>query len=122
MKAVPQEIFPALAVNLVQRQKSPKFDFYRPETSEEPSQELLQYRNAIQSLYLDLGGAGLLVDAIYSLDIYYSGLSENCSAFRSVIYSLDIYYSFFFDTHWTYTSPFTLFSYKFRNEIFSSTV
>ena len=95
MKPVPQGIFPALAVNLVRRQKSPKFDLYRPQTSEEPSEELLQYRNAIQLLCLDLGGGGLLVDAIYSLDIYYSGLSDNCSAVRNVIYSLDIYYSFF---------------------------
>ena len=85
MKPVPQGIFPALAVNLVKRQKSPKFDLYRPTTSDEPSEELLQYRNAIQLLCLDLGGGVLLVDAIYSLDVYYSGPSENCSLIRNAI-------------------------------------
>ena len=85
MKPVPQGIFPALTVNLVKRQKSPKFNLYRPTTSDEPSEELLQYRNAIQLLCLDLGGGVLLVDAIYSVDIYYSGPSENCSAFRNAV-------------------------------------
>ena len=85
MKPVPQGIFPALAVNLVKRQKSPKFDLYRPPMSDEPSEELLQYRNAIQLLCLDLGGGVLLVDAIYSLDVYYSGPSENCSLIRNAI-------------------------------------
>ena len=47
MKPVPQGIFPALAVNLVKRQKSPTFDLYRPPTSDEPSEELLKYLNAI---------------------------------------------------------------------------
>ena len=85
MKPVPQGIFPALAVNVVKRQKSPKFDLYRPPTSNEPSEELLQYRNAIQLLCLDLGGGVLLVDAIYSLDVYYSGPSENCSLIRNAL-------------------------------------
>ena len=85
MKPVPQGIFPALAVNLVNRHKSPKFDLYRPPTSDEPSEELLQYRNAIQLLCLDLGGAVLLVDAIYSLDVYYSGPSKNCALIQNAI-------------------------------------
>ena len=34
---------------------------------------------------LDLGGGVLLVDAIYSVDIYYSGASENCSAVRNAV-------------------------------------
>ena len=58
MKRVPQGIFPALAVNLVKRQISPKFDLYQPQVSEDPSEQLLQYRNAIQLLCLDLGGGG----------------------------------------------------------------
>ena len=85
MKPIPQGIFPALAVNLVKRQKSPKLDLYRPPTSDEPSEELPQYRNAIQLLCLDLGGGVLLVDAIYSLDVYYSGPSANCSAVRNAV-------------------------------------
>ena len=85
MKPVPQGIFPALAVNLVKRQMSPKFNLYRPPTSDEPSEELLQYRNAIQLLCLDLAGGVLLVDAIYSLDVYYSGPSEYCSIIRNAI-------------------------------------
>ena len=85
MKPVPQGIFPALAVNLLKRQKSPKFDLYRPPTAIDPSKELLQYRNAIQLLCPNLGGGILLVDAIYSLDIYYSGPSDNCSAIRNAL-------------------------------------
>ena len=85
MKSVPQGIFPALVVNLVKRQESPRFDLFHPPTSDEPSEELLQYRNAIQLLCLDLGGGVLLVDAIYSLDVYYSGPSENCSAVRNAV-------------------------------------
>ena len=85
MKPIPQGIFPALAVNLVKRQKSPIFDLYQPPTSDEPSEELLQYRNAIQLQCLDLGGGVLLVDTIYSIDIYYSGPSENCSAVRNAV-------------------------------------
>ena len=85
MKPVPQGIFPALAVNLVKRQKSPKFDLFQPPTSDELSEELLQYRNAIQLLCLDLGGGVLLIDAIYSVDVYYSGPSEKCSLIRNAV-------------------------------------
>ena len=85
MKPIPQGIFPALVVNLVKRQKSPKFDLYQPPTSNDPSEELLQYRNAIRLQCLGLGGGVLLVDAIYSLDIYYSGPSENCLAIRNAV-------------------------------------
>ena len=85
MKPVPQGIFPALAVNLVKRPVSPKFDLFRPPPYDEPSEELLQCRNTIQLLCLDLGGASLLVDAIYSLDVYYSRPSENCSGIRKAL-------------------------------------
>ena len=85
MTPVPQGIFPALVVNLVKRSKSPKFYLFRPPTSDESSEELLQYRNAIQLSCIDIAGGVLLVDAIYSLDIYYSGPSENCSAIRNAI-------------------------------------
>ena len=85
MKSVPQGIFPALVVNLVKRPKSPKFDLFRPPTSDMPSEEVLQYRNAIQLLCLDLGGGVLLIDAIYSVDVYYSGPSEKCSAIRNAL-------------------------------------
>ena len=85
MKPVPQGIFPALVVNLVKRSKSPKFHLFRPQTSDESSEELLRYRNAIQLSSFDIAGGVLLVDAIYSLDIYYSGPSENCPAIRNSI-------------------------------------
>ena len=85
VKPVPQGIFPALVVNLIKRPKSPTFSLYQPPISFEPAEELLQYRNAIQLLCLDLGGAVLLVDGIYSIDVYYSGPSENCSAIRNAL-------------------------------------
>ena len=85
MKPIPQGIFPALVVNLVKRQKSPKFDLFCPPTSEERSEELLQYRNAIQLFCLDLGGGVLLIDAICSVDVYYSGPSKKCSVIRTAL-------------------------------------
>ena len=85
VKPVPQGIFSALVVNLIKRPKSPTFSLYQPPISFEPAEELLQYRNALQLLCLDLGGAVLLVDGIYSIDVYYSGPSENCSAIGNAL-------------------------------------
>ena len=82
MKPLPQGVFPALVVNLLKRQISPSFDFYRPI---DLSEESRQYRNAIRLACLDLGGAILLVDAIYWLEIYYSGQSTKCFAIRCSI-------------------------------------
>ena len=69
MKSLPQGLFPALVVNLLNRKSSPQFDL----GSGNP-----QYRNAIQLDCIGPGGAVLLVDAIYWLEIYYSGPSNNC--------------------------------------------
>ena len=85
MKPIPQGIFPALAVNLIKHPMSPTFSLYQPPTSDEPSGELLQYRNAFQLSCLDLKRAVLLVGAIYSVDVYYSGPFENCSAIRNAL-------------------------------------
>ena len=82
MKPLPQGVFPALVVNLIKRQISPSFDLFKPFDSNEESQ---QYRNAIQLTCLDLGGAVLLVDAIYWLEIHYSGRSLKCSSIYSSI-------------------------------------
>ena len=82
MKPLPQGVFPALVVNLIKRQKSPKFDLFRPSESNEES---CQHRNAIRLTCRDLGGAILLVDAIYWLEIYYSGHSRKCSSIRCSI-------------------------------------
>ena len=84
-KPVPQGIFPALVVNLVKRPNSPTFDLFQPPTSDESSEELMQYRNAIHLSSVDIAGGVLLVDAIYSLDVYYSGPSENCTAIRNAL-------------------------------------
>ena len=81
-KPLPQGVFPALVVNLLKRQVSPNFDLYRPTDIHKESR---QYRNAIRLACLDLGGAILLVDAIYWLEIYYSGRPEKCPAIRSSI-------------------------------------
>ena len=77
MKPLPRGIFPALVVNLIKRQISPTFDLYR---SFDSNEESWQYRNAIRLTCLELEGAILLVDAIYWLEIYYSGRSLNCSS------------------------------------------
>ena len=82
MKPLPQGVFPALIVNLITRKMSPSFDLYRPFDS---NKESWQYRNAIRLMCLELEGAILLVDAIYWLEIYYSGRSRNCSSIRCAI-------------------------------------
>ena len=82
MTPLPQGVFPALVVNLIKRQISPSFDLYRPFDSNKESQ---QYRNAIRLACLELEGAILLVDAIYWLEIYYSGRSLNCPSIRFAI-------------------------------------
>ena len=71
MKSLPQGLFPALVVNLLNRKSSPQFDL-------ESSSGNLQYRNAICLKCIGPGGAVLLVDAIYWLEIYYSDLSSEC--------------------------------------------
>ena len=86
MKPLPQGIFPALVVNLLKRQVSPNFDLQQPLDFEESSEQSLQYRNAMQLTCIDLGGAVLLVDAIYWLEIYYSGRPEKCLAVRSAVF------------------------------------
>ena len=75
MKSLPQGLFPALVVNLLNRKSSPQFDL-------ESSSDNLQYRNAIHLKCIGPGGAVLLVDAIYWLEIYYSGLSSECCVIR----------------------------------------
>ena len=76
MKSLPQGLFPALVVNLLTRKSSPQFDL----ESSNP-----QYRNAIQLDCIGPGGAVLLVDAIYWLEIYYSGPSNKCCVIRHSI-------------------------------------
>ena len=81
MKPLPQGILPALVVNLLRRQESPKFDLKRLE-----SDTIAQYRNAIHLNCIGPGGAVLLVDAIYWLEIYFSGHPTWCSVIRSTIH------------------------------------
>ena len=75
MKSLPQGLFPALVVNLLNHKSSPQFDL-------DSSSGNLQYRNAIHMQCIGLGGAVLLVDAIYWLEIYYSGPSNKCCVIR----------------------------------------
>ena len=79
MKPLPQGILPALIVNLLRRQQPPKFVL-------KPSYAMAQYRNAICLECIGPGGAILLVDTIYWLEIYYSGHPTRCSDIRSTIY------------------------------------
>ena len=76
MKSLPQGLFPALVVNLLNRKSSPRFDL------ESSSSGNLQYRNVIRLKCIGPGGAVLLVDAIYWLEIYYSGPSNKCCVIR----------------------------------------
>lgn len=78
-KPIPQGIFTALTVQLLNRLISPMF---RLDTSGDAS---LQYRNIIQLNCHDIGGAVLLVDATYYLEVYYSGQPTKCCAIRNAI-------------------------------------
>ena len=79
MKPLPQSFFPALVVNLLSSQWSPKFDL-------KPPGLIKRYRNAISLTCIDIEGAVQLVDAIYWLEIYYSGHPSWCPVIRSAIY------------------------------------
>ena len=79
MCPLPQGLFPALVVNLLRPKCSIKFDLQPPVSGK------LQYRNAIRLTCTGLGGAVLLVDAIYWLEIYYSGPAEKCCIIRKSI-------------------------------------
>ena len=78
-KSLPQGLFPALVVNLLNRKSLPQFNLGSSSSGN------LQYRNAIQLSCIGPGGAVLLVDAIYWLEIYYSGPSSKCCIIRHLI-------------------------------------
>ena len=77
---IPQGVFPALIVGLLKRSVSPKFKLYRPSECE------MQYRNAIRLTCPGYGGAVLLIDAIYWMEVYYSGPPVKCSTIKDVIF------------------------------------
>ena len=77
---IPQGLFPALIVGLLKRSVSPKFKLYRPSECE------MQYRNAIRLTCPGYGGAVLLIDAIYWMEVYYSGPPVKCSTIKDVIF------------------------------------
>ena len=82
MKPLPNGLFPALIVNLLRRPVSPTFQLLQPLDA---CKQSMQYRNAIHLTCIGLGGGVLLVDAIYWLEIHYSGLVEKCPVLRNAI-------------------------------------
>ena len=78
-RPLPPGLFSALAVNLLCRQSSPSFELLKP------SKDLSQYRNAIQLECFGPGGAVLLVDATYWLEIYYSDKSTKCPVILNAV-------------------------------------
>ena len=85
MKPIPQGLFPALIVSLLKRHASPQFCLHQPSQLDEIPEESIQFRNAIQLSCIGPGGAVLLVDSIYWLEIYYSGRPVKCSAIKIAI-------------------------------------
>ena len=77
MKPLPRGVFPALIVNLLSRNHSPKFDLIRP------SKSAPRYRNTI-TLYTDYGDI-LLVDGINWMAIYSIDHFKGCYALREAI-------------------------------------
>ena len=76
-KPLPQGLFPALVVNLFSRQCPPKFILSQ---TDKP-----QYRNAIHLACTSLGGAVLLIDAIYWLEVLYTCPQNECHRIREAI-------------------------------------
>ena len=79
-KPIPQGLFPALVVGLLKRHVTPHFILHQPSESD------MQYRNAIRLVCLGPGGAVLLVDAIYWMEVYYSGPPTKCSTIKNAIF------------------------------------
>ena len=79
MKPLPQGVFPALIVNLLNRNHSPKFELVRP------SKSAPRYRNAI-TLHTDYGVI-LLVDGIYWMAIYSIDHFKGCFALREAVHA-----------------------------------
>ena len=81
-RPLPPGLFSALVINLLCRKHSPTFKLLQP--SESPK-EFFQYRNAIQLDCIGPGGAVLLIDATYWLEIYYSDKPKKCLVIRTAI-------------------------------------
>ena len=79
MKPLPRGVFPALVVNLLHRNHSPKFQLRRP------SHSTPRYRNAI-TLRTDYGDI-LLVDGIYWMAIYSTDPLKRCCVLREAVHS-----------------------------------
>ena len=81
-KPIPQGLFPALVVGLLKRNVAPHFKLHQPSMSG------MQYRNAIRLTCIGPGGGLLLVDAIYWMEVYYSGPPRKCSTIKDVIFEV----------------------------------
>ena len=78
MKPLPPGLFTAIVVSLL---NTPTFDL--PRTSDDEQ----HYRNIIYLSCHILGGAVLLVNATFWLEIYYSGQAINCLDVRDTVYN-----------------------------------
>ena len=79
MKPLPRGVFPALIVNLLHRNHSPKFQL------RQPSDSTPRYRNAI-TLSTDYGDI-LLVDGIYWMAIYSTDPLKRCSILHEAVHT-----------------------------------
>ena len=76
-------MFPAVVVTLVSRKEKPQFYINREARSRTfPTQ--LRY-GVLLDTSVDLFGSVLLVDRIYWIEVYYTGLTKNCFQLRQVI-------------------------------------
>ena len=79
---LPPGLFSALVINLLSRKVSPMFKLLQPSKS---PKGFFQFRNAIQLDCIGPGGAVLLVDAAYWLEIHYSDNPKKCLVIRTAI-------------------------------------
>ena len=73
---IPQGLFPALVVQLLQREEKPIFTL--PHSTKEDQLEIDQLRNAIILSSESTSGAVLLVDSVDWMEVYFSGPSSEC--------------------------------------------
>ena len=78
---LPQGLFPALIVKLLScvHEFSPTFKLLTTDSGNQ------QYRNAIHLVCTNLGGVVLLIDAIYWIELFYSGRQTTCYHIRQVV-------------------------------------
>jgi hypothetical protein len=80
LNPLPVGLFPALVVYLINNSH-----FCLQLLEDSNGKPLHQYRNAVRLDCIDLGGSVMLIDAIYWLEVYYTGDENSCQPLLNVV-------------------------------------